>query len=632
VVRRFPVVALSWIQSVALAGLYIAIGRLAWRDAPFAEEAWDLQTKALMAGLALVAAVAAGLIPHLAAKDQVADESAERRRVIAHVFKLGAAQRSRERTGAIVSTATDGVERAAAYRGSFLGPMIGSMTAPVLVLLMMGALVDWPVAGLVAIAIPAIPVALGGFQAAFRGVSRRYRENGQVFAAKFLDAIQGLPTLRLLNADRRHGASLAAAAEELRRHVMRLLAGNQLMLFVVDSLFSLAFVAAVAALSLWRIDQGAISPGEGLALVLCGTLLLDPLDRIGQFFYIGMGGIASAKEIKAFLAEPPAVPDPADQPAQLSDAVRPPAVASAAPADQRAQTPGEARPCAPDASAVSRPLAESPAPKAVRPSAIASAAPADWADQRAQTPGEARPCAPDASAVSRPLAESPAPKAVSPPAGSNVAAVEVRGVDFAYPAGPPVLTGFDLAVDQGEHVAIVGPSGAGKTTIAELIQGNLRPAGGAIRLFGKDVTAVPLAWQRAQLAVVAQHTYLFTGTLRDNLRVADQDAPDERLAEALAAADLADFVAELPEGLDTPVGERGLALSGGQTQRLGIARAFLKNAPILILDEPTAHVDLAAERAILASLEKLGEDKTVIAISHRRATIMHADRTVEVGS
>ncbi|MDR1633459.1 MAG: ABC transporter ATP-binding protein/permease [Bifidobacteriaceae bacterium] len=596
--RVFRVVELAWAQSLILAGLYLSVGH--WADPGAKGLTWPaaLWVVPLVVVLVLAAGLQAGLVAYLAAKDQAAEEAADRRSVVAHVFKLGAAQRSRARTGAIVSTATDGVERAAAYRGSFLGPMIGSMTAPIGVLLFMGFFADWVVAGLTAIALPVIPLALGGFQAAFRGVSRRYRENGRVFAAKFLDAIQGLGTLRLMNADRRHGRTLAAAAEELRRHVMRLLAGNQLMLFVVDSLFSLAFIASVAGLSLWRIDQGAISPGDGLGLVLCGTLLLDPLDRIGQFFYIGMGGIASAKEIKAFVATAPAVTDPADQGAPVPDAVHPPA------------------------SPVASPAAAGPAPSAGRGiGRRLSAAPAARED-----------------AGRRPTALTPIPTAdldthpeAAVWAGASDLAVELGAVDFAYGSGPPVLTGFSLAVARGEHVAIVGVSGAGKTTIAELIQGNLRPDAGEIRLFGTDVARAPLAWQRAQLAVVAQHTYLFTGTLRDNLLVAAPQADDLRLGQALAAADLAGFVAELPQGLDTPVGERGLALSGGQTQRLGIARAFLKDAPILILDEPTAHVDLAAERAILASLEKLGRDKTVIAISHRRATILHADRTVEVG-
>jgi ATP-binding cassette subfamily C protein CydD len=538
VIARLPVVALSWVQAVALASFYIVIGSLAAQLAYLDGAAPEPMAWVALFGLPVVAGLAAWGVPFLSARDQAADEAAERHRIIRHVFRLGAAQRSRERTGAIISTATDGTERAAAYRGTFLGPMIGSMTAPLLVLLMMGWFLDWTVAAWTALALPVIPLALGGFQAAFRGVSRRYRENGRIFAAKFLDAIQGLPTLRLMNADKAQGRELTKAAEELRRHVMRLLAGNQLMLFVVDSLFSIAFIAAVAGLSLWRIAAGAIGPGQGLALVLCGTLLLDPLDRIGQFFYIGMGGMASVKEIKNLLAEQPAVTDP---PASL-----------------------------------------------------------------------------------------PVADAAATPEVATAPAVELAGVDFAYGDGPPVLTGFDLRAERGEHVALVGPSGAGKTTVAELLQGNLRPGNGQVRLFGQDAAHQPLAWQRQQLGVVAQHTYLFTATLRDNLLVADPNASDQHLMEALAAADLADFVAELPDGLDTQVGERGLALSGGQSQRLGIARAFLKDAPILVLDEPTAHVDLASERAILGALDRLGADKTVITISHRRATIGHADRIMEV--
>jgi ABC-type transport system involved in cytochrome bd biosynthesis fused ATPase/permease subunit len=548
------VIALTWLQAIALAALYILLGGQVDLVLKTGPEALRWGPVGLMALLAIGAGLAAWGVPYLAARDQAGDELGERRRVVAHVFELGAAQRSRQRAGIIVSTATDGVERAAAYRGTFLGPMIGSMTAPIAVLVMMAALLDPMVAAWTAVALPVIPAALGGFQAAFRGVSQRYRANGRLFAAKFLDAIQGLPTLRLLNAERRHGRSLAQAAEDLRRHVMRLLAGNQVMLFAVDSLFTLAFIALVTVLSLVRLAQGMISPGVALALVLCGTLLLDPLDRIGQFFYIGMGGIASVKEIRALLAEQPAVPDPA-----------------------------------------SAPVAPDPANRLV-------SLPADDPATEDSAGGPA-----------------------------SVAAAQLSGVYFAYGDGPEVLGGTDLAVAPGERVALIGPSGAGKTTIAELLQGNLRPDRGTIRLFGRDVTGQPLAWQRQQLSVVAQHTYLFTGTLRENLAVADPTASDAQLMAALEAADLAQFVAELPNGLDTATGERGLAMSGGQSQRLGIARAFLKNAPILVLDEPTAHVDLASERAILAALERLGQGKTVIVISHRQATVAGAGRVVEVG-
>jgi ABC-type transport system involved in cytochrome bd biosynthesis fused ATPase/permease subunit len=527
------VVVLGWIQSLATAAIFLLVGQGV--DGLIDSLPLSGARIGLMVGLAVIAGLAAWAIPFLSARDQAEDEHAARRGVIGHVFRLGTAQRTRERTGEIVSIATDGVERAAAYRSTFLGPTIGSMTAPLLVLIAVAVFIDPVAAGILAIALPAIPVALGGFQAAFRGVSKRYRENGRKFAAQFLDSIQGLGTLRLMNADRAQGRRLADAAEDLRRHVMKLLAGNQIMLLVVDSLFSLAFVVGATWLAIWRHGDGAITSGQALALVLTATLLLEPLDRIGQFFYIGMGGIASAKEIKAFQAEQPEVTD---------------------------------------------------APGVHAPSSI------EFDD--------------------------------------DAPALAMESVSFAYVPGTEVLHGFDLTVDPGERVALTGPSGAGKTTIAELFQGSIRPGQGRVTIRGIDLAQAPLAWARAQLAVVAQHSYLFTGTLRENLLIADPTADDDRLLAALDAADLSELMDALPDGLDTAVGERGLALSGGQTQRIAIARAFLKDAPIVILDEPTAHVDLASERAILGALERLGRGKTVLTISHRAATIGDADRVIQV--
>jgi ATP-binding cassette subfamily C protein len=147
---------------------------------------------------------------------------------------------------------------------------------------------------------------------------------------------------------------------------------------------------------------------------------------------------------------------------------------------------------------------------------------------------------------------------------------------------------------------------------------------------GVDVAATDPADVRARLAVVEQRTFLFLGTVAANLRVADPAATDERLWEALALAGLADEVAAMPRGLDTPVGEHGALLSGGQAQRLGIARAWLRDAPILLLDEPTSQVDLAGEAAILEALDRLAAGRTVLMIAHRPGAILAADRTVEL--
>jgi ABC-type multidrug transport system fused ATPase/permease subunit len=534
--NRGVAITLAVIGGMALATLYLLAGTAfdAVRDGAAPSGA----VFAGMVGAGLAGGIAAWAGPLIAGRDAPPEEHRERARIVAQVFALGAVERTRERTGRIVSTATDGVERAAAYRATFLAPMIGSLAVPVAVLAMLAVWVDGVSAGILAIALPAIPVTLGAFQSVFRKVSSRYRASARAASAQFLDAIQGLGTLRLLGAGRDMGRRLAAAAEDVRRHVMRLLAGNQIVLLIVDSAFSLAFVAAAAALALTRYDAGHITAGQGLAMVLCSALLLDPLDRVGQFFYVGMGGLASIREIRAFLAQPPAVSD-------ADDAVAPPA-------------------------------------------------------SSAHLGGAA-------------------------PEGALLA---FDRVSFAYDPEVPVVDDLTFAIGPGERVALVGPSGVGKTTVAGLAQAMMRPDSGTVRIAGHDARTVPLAWVRAQIAVVAQHTYLFTGTLRDNLRIADPGAPDTRLWEALDLADLAAFVRTLPQGLDTPVGERGLALSGGQAQRLAIARAFLKDAPILILDEPTAHVDLASERAILAALERLAAGRAVVAISHRAATIASAGRII----
>ena len=210
-----------------------------------------------------------------------------------------------------------------------------------------------------------------------------------------------------------------------------------------------------------------------------------------------------------------------------------------------------------------------------------------------------------------------------PPAPGQI---RLSDVSFAYTQGAPVLAGADLTLAPGEHVALAGPSGAGKSTISALLQGYLRPRSGQVSLNGVDLATAPLSWVRAQSAVVEQTTYLFSGTLRENLLLASPTATDDQLIEALRAAHLGEFLDTLPGGLDARVGARGLAVSGGEAQRIAIARAFLKNASIMILDEPTAHVDLASEREILASLETVCAGRTTLTISHRDATIKGADR------
>ncbi|HEY0043326.1 MAG TPA: ABC transporter transmembrane domain-containing protein [Allosphingosinicella sp.] len=219
------------------------------------------------------------------------------------------------------------------------------------------------------------------------------------------------------------------------------------------------------------------------------------------------------------------------------------------------------------------------------------------------------------------------PRALPEPARG---ALEFRNVAFRYPTRPEVaaLSDFSLAVAPGETLAVVGPSGAGKSTLFQLAQRFYDPEGGAVLIDGVKLTEADPAEVRARIAVVPQETVIFAASARDNLRYGRWDADDDALWAAAEAANAAEFLRKLPQGLDTFMGESGARLSGGQRQRLAIARAILREAPLLLLDEATSALDAESERLVQGSLERLMQDRTTIVIAHRLATVRAADRIV----
>lgn len=208
--------------------------------------------------------------------------------------------------------------------------------------------------------------------------------------------------------------------------------------------------------------------------------------------------------------------------------------------------------------------------------------------------------------------------------------IRFEDVSFGYQPGRPVLQGIDLDIKSGETVAFVGPSGAGKSTLVALLPRFYSTDSGRITIDGHDIRDLTLNSLRQQIGVVQQDVFLFGGTVRENIAYGKLDATDSAIREAATRARLDEMIANLPDGLDTVIGERGVKLSGGQKQRLSIARMFLKNPPILILDEATSALDTETERAIQESLTELSRGRTTLVIAHRLATIRNADRIVVV--
>ncbi len=226
----------------------------------------------------------------------------------------------------------------------------------------------------------------------------------------------------------------------------------------------------------------------------------------------------------------------------------------------------------------------------------------------------------------RPKITDPVSPIVAPT--TSTGAIAFEHVDFHYPARPdvPVLSDVDFTIAPGETVALVGRSGAGKSTIAALVQRFWDVSGGRVTVEGNDVKDMRLADLRRGMAAVSQDPVLFSGTLRDNITYGRPDAPPEAITRALDDAGLTDFIARLPEGLDTMVGERGVKISGGERQRVAIARALLADPAVLVLDEATSHLDSGNERLVQAALDRLMVARTTLVIAHRLSTVRNASQ------
>ncbi len=207
----------------------------------------------------------------------------------------------------------------------------------------------------------------------------------------------------------------------------------------------------------------------------------------------------------------------------------------------------------------------------------------------------------------------------------TTARIEFADVHFAYNADAPVLPGLSFVAQPGKVTALVGPSGGGKTTVFNLLLRFYDVDSGRVLIDGQNIAAVSRRSLRRQIAYVGQIVHLFRGTVRENIALGKLDASDAEIVAAAKAAHAHDFIMTFPAGYDTPVGEHGLQLSGGQRQRIAIARALIKDSPIILLDEATASLDYESERQVQEAVAELSKGRTTLVIAHRLSTIMHAD-------
>ena len=217
-----------------------------------------------------------------------------------------------------------------------------------------------------------------------------------------------------------------------------------------------------------------------------------------------------------------------------------------------------------------------------------------------------------------------------PPLSVTQGRIEFAAVDFGYRAGVPVLRKMTFVAEPGQVTALVGPSGGGKSTVLSLILRLYEAGAGQIAIDGQDVASVSRASLRRQIGYVGQDVFLFRGSIRENIGFGRPNATEQEIAAAAAAAHAHEFIMAFPKGYDTPVGEHGLQLSTGQRQRVSIARALLKDAPLILLDEPTAALDSESERHVQDAIARLCSGRTTMVIAHRLQTIMYADRILFV--
>ncbi|QES55535.1 ABC transporter [Streptomyces venezuelae] len=528
---------LGAVVALGLAGAGLVVGQ-AMLIAEIVVGAFErgLDGQALRTPLLLLAAVALGRgliawLTELAAhRAGAAVKSELRGRLLDRAAELGPGRPAGQRTGALVSLATRGVDALDDYFSRYL-PQLGlAVVVPVAVLARI-VTEDWVSAAIIVVTLPLIPVfmVLIGMATQSR-MDRQWRLLSRL-SGHFLDVVAGLPTLKVFGRAKAQAESIRKITDDYRRATMRTLRIAFLSSFALELLATLS-VALVAVTVGMRLVHGELDLYTGLVILILAPEAYLPLRQVGAQYHAAAEGLAAAEEIFEVLETPDTGP--------------------------------------------------------------------------AGTAGL--------------------------PHGAPLR-IEIEGIAVRYEGrGEDSPRPVSLTVGPGECVALTGPSGAGKSTLLQVLLGFVTPTAGRVRVAGVDLAELSPAQWRQQIAWVPQRPHLFAGTIAENVRLARAEASDADVAEALKNAGAWEFVTALPRGVETPLGEGGVGLSAGQRQRLALARAFLADRPVLLLDEPTAALDGETEAAIVDAVRRLSAGRTVLLVVHRPALLAVADRVVEMAA
>ncbi|MCY3602457.1 MAG: ABC transporter ATP-binding protein [Chloroflexi bacterium] len=452
-----------------------------------------------------------------------------RRRLFAQLLLLGPGYLEHTETGKVQATLVDGVEALEAYVGYYLPHAVVSIVVPICIVGFIGYLN--PLIGAIVLAFAlAVPLLPRAWDRILGEYGQRHWAAYSSLDAQFVDSMQGMVTLKALNASERRGEQLRAASQALYRATMAQLSISMIRNGMVGFAMS-GGVALAVGIGSFQVAAGDLGIAALLIILFLSAECFRPLVELDMYWHTGYMGISASTGIFDLLDTEPGIRNAA----------------------------------------------------------------------REQT------------------------GAATSPTGT----ITLHDVTFRYSSDArAALEGVSLQIREDETVAIVGGSGAGKTTVASLLLRFFDPQEGRLTFGETDFRDIPLDDLRRSIGYVSQDTYLFNGTIEDNLRIGRPDATPEAIRDAAAKANIHTFIQSLPGGYDTIVGERGAKLSGGERQRIAIARALLKDAPVLILDEATSNLDGANEAAIREALSLLTRGRTTIVIAHRLSSVVHADRIV----